>query len=512
MIAGKRAASCVRRWRLMLALAGSSRRAPVKGRTPKSLCSAPPMDGSPREAPSGQPQKPRMRDGAGRRSVRGERGLLGRRSRGPMCRVFFRRRLEMADAGVKSVPTRPYDDQRPGTSGLRKPVSTFQQRHYLENYVQSIFDSGALSRAAPLVIGGDGRYHSGPALQTVAKMAAANDFPVLLVGQGGLLSTPAASCVIRKRAAAGAILLTASHNRGEAGGDFGVKVNLANGGPAPNPIMQAIFAASQRIRSYRTLDQSDLNLERIGLTTLGHTRVEIFDPVADYAALMESLFDFDRLSRLLSGDRFRLRYDAMHAITGPYAQEILVRRLGAPCGSVVNGLPRPDFGGLQPDPNPTHARALLEAMFRSDAPDFGAASDGDGDRHMILGRGVFVTPSDGLAVMAANATAVPAYARGIAGIARSMPTSRAVDHVARALGVPCYVTPTGWKYFVALLDRGLINLCGEESFGAGSSHIREKDGLWAVSPRDRPCHHHRPRVKRRTRCWPASIAPAVLST
>ncbi|MNJ31040.1 Phosphoglucomutase [compost metagenome] len=225
----------------------------------------------------------------------------------------------MADAGVKSVPTRPYDDQRPGTSGLRKPVSTFQQRHYLENYVQSIFDSGALSRAAPLVIGGDGRYHSGPALQTVAKMAAANDFPVLLVGQGGLLSTPAASCVIRKRAAAGATLLTASHNRGGAGGDFGVKVNLANGGPAPNPIMQAIFAASQRIRSYRTLDQSDLNLERIGLTTLGHTRVEIFDPVADYAALMESLFDFDRLSRLLSGDRFRLRYDAMHAITGPYA-------------------------------------------------------------------------------------------------------------------------------------------------------------------------------------------------
>lgn len=418
----------------------------------------------------------------------------------------------MADAGVKSVPTRPFDDQRPGTSGLRKPVSTFQQRHYLENYVQSIFDSGALSRAAPLVIGGDGRYHSGPALQTVAKMAAANDFPVLLVGQGGLLSTPAASCVIRKRAAAGAILLTASHNRGGAGGDFGVKVNLANGGPAPNPIMQAIFAASQRIRSYRTMDQSDLNLERIGLTTLGHTRVEIFDPVADYAALMESLFDFDRLSRLLSGDRFRLRYDAMHAITGPYAQEILVRRLGAPCGSVVNGLPRPDFGGLQPDPNPTHARALLEAMFRSDAPDFGAASDGDGDRHMILGRGVFVTPSDGLAVMAANATAVPAYARGIAGIARSMPTSRAVDHVARALGVPCYVTPTGWKHFVALLDRGLINLCGEESFGAGSSHIREKDGLWAVSPRDRSCHHHRPRVKRRTRCWPASIAPAVLST
>ncbi len=386
----------------------------------------------------------------------------------------------MAGFEIRSVPTTPFADQAPGTSGLRKPVSAFLQANYLENFVQSIFDGAGLSRDAALVVGGDGRYHNRTAIQAVVKMAAANGFRTILVGQGGLLSTPAASCVIRKRAAAGGILLTASHNPGGPFGDFGVKVNVANGGPAPERVTDAIFVASRCIAQYRTLEAEDIDLDRLGPTSLGSATVEVFDPVADYADLMETLFDFGAISRLFSGGRFRMRYDAMHAVTGPYAHELLERRLGAPAGSVVNGQPKPDFGGLHPDPNLVHARALVDAMAGPEAPDFGAASDGDGDRHMILGRGFFVTPSDSLAVLAANATVAPGYAQGIVGIARSLPTSRAADRVAEALGVPCFETPTGWKFFGDLLDARRVTLCGEESFGAGSSHLREKDGLWAV--------------------------------
>ncbi len=384
---------------------------------------------------------------------------------------------------VRTVATTPFQDQKPGTSGLRKRVPVFRQAHYLENFVQSIFDSIAVPRGATLVLGGDGRYYNREAIRIILGMAAANGFGRVLVGKGGLLSTPAASCVIRKYRTFGGIILSASHNPGGPDGDFGIKYNTANGGPAPEKITEAIYAQSKKITRYRILDAADgapeIDLDRLGDARLGDMTVSVIDPVGDYAGLMESLFDFTAIRKLLTGG-FRIKFDAMHAVNGPYAQEILVRRLGAPPDSLMNALPLPDFGGGHPDPNLTYAHELVEVLYGDNAPDFGAASDGDGDRNMILGKHFFVTPSDSLAILAANAHLVPGYAKGLAGIARSMPTSAAVDRVAEALGVACYETPTGWKFFGNLMDAGKVTLCGEESFGTGSSHIREKDGLWAV--------------------------------
>jgi len=376
-------------------------------------------------------------------------------------------------------PTVPFDGQRPGTSGLRKSVKTFEQPRYLENFVQSIFDCLDGLAGATLVLGGDGRYHNRTAIQTILKMAAANGVGRVIVGQGGILSTPAASCVIRKRRTLGGIILSASHNPGGPDGDFGIKFNAANGGPAPEALTEAFYQRSKAIDSYRTIEAPDVNLDNLGETALDGMTVEVIDAVADYAELMESLFDMAAI-RALFASGFRMVFDAMHAVTGPYAVEILERRLGAPAGTVINGVPLEDFGGHHPDPNLAHATELVDRLFGADAPDFGAASDGDGDRNMILGRKIFVSPSDSLAVIAANARHVPAFAAGLKGVARSMPTSLAVDRVAAALGIPCYETPTGWKFFGTLLDAGRINLCGEESFGTGSDHVREKDGLWAV--------------------------------
>jgi phosphoglucomutase len=380
---------------------------------------------------------------------------------------------------IHTVATAPFTDQKPGTSGLRKRVPVFQQAHYLENFVQSIFDSIAAPPGATLVLGGDGRYYNREAIQIILKMAAANGFVRVLVGKDGILSTPAASCVIRKFATYGGIILSASHNPGGPDGDFGIKYNTANGGPAPEKITEAIFSASKRIIQYRIADADDVALDTLGNYKIGDMSVSVIDPVADYAGLMESLFDFAAICALLAGG-FRIKFDAMHAVTGPYAREIFVRRLGAPVDSVMNAVPLQDFGGGHPDPNLTYAHELVEILYGDNAPDFGAASDGDGDRNMILGKHFFVTPSDSLAILAANAHLVPGYKQGLAGIARSMPTSAAADRVAEALGVPCYETPTGWKFFGNLMDAGKVTLCGEESFGTGSDHIREKDGLWAV--------------------------------
>ena len=382
---------------------------------------------------------------------------------------------------VKTVATTPFDDQRPGTSGLRKKVAEFQQPRYLENFLQSIFDSVGDCRGKTLAVGGDGRFHNREAVQTILRMAAANGVGRVLLGRGGLLSTPAMSCVIRKYGTLGGIILSASHNPGGPKADFGVKYNIANGGPAPESVTEAIYAASRKITRYLIADgEADFDIDRSGSAVFAGMKVDVIDPVADYAALMETLFDFDRISKLLSSGRFRMRFDAMHAITGPYAHDIFEKRLGAPAGAVMNGTPLPDFGGGHPDPNPVNAHDLVAIMNGPDAPDFGAASDGDGDRNMILGRNIFVSPSDSLAVLAANARLVPGYAEGLTGVARSMPTSLAVDRVAAGLKLPCFETPTGWKFFGNLLDAGRITLCGEESFGTGSNHVREKDGVWAV--------------------------------
>jgi phosphoglucomutase len=381
---------------------------------------------------------------------------------------------------LRTISTKPFSDQKPGTSGLRKSVPTFQQPHYLENFVQSIFDSLEEKEGQTLVLGGDGRYYNRQAIQTILKMAAANGMARVLVGCDGILSTPAASCIIRENQAIGGIILSASHNPGGPEGDFGVKFNTSNGGPAPEKVTEAIFARSKTIDQYKILEAGDVNLDRIGSFKLGTLDVEVMDSVDSYAKLMQSLFDFDRIREFLSSGSFGMRMDAMHAVTGPYAHNILEERLGAPQGTVMNGIPLEDFGGGHPDPNLVYAHDLVEILFGEDAPDFGAASDGDGDRNMILGRNFFVTPSDSLAVLTANAKWVPGYNQGLAGVARSMPTSQAVDRVAAQLGIDCYETPTGWKFFGNLLDAGKATLCGEESFGTGSNHVREKDGLWAV--------------------------------
>ncbi|HYN59754.1 MAG TPA: alpha-D-glucose phosphate-specific phosphoglucomutase [Rubrivivax sp.] len=381
---------------------------------------------------------------------------------------------------ILTLPTHAIEGQLPGTSGLRKKVTQFQRPGYLENFVQSVFDSLPGIAGSTLVLGGDGRFFNDQAIQTILRMAAANGVAKVLVGRGGILSTPALSDLIRQRGAFGGIVLSASHNPGGPEGDFGIKYNIGNGGPAPEKLTEAIYQRTLAITRYLTLDSADIDLQRLGPTTLGAMQVEITDPVDSYARLMQRLFDFERIRALVARPGFRLRFDAMHAVTGPYAHAILEGQLGAPLGSVMNGTPLPDFGGGHPDPNPTYADQLVALMNAADAPDFGAASDGDGDRNMILGRRFIVTPSDSLAVLAANATLVPGYAAGLKGVARSMPTSGAVDRVADVLGIKCYETPTGWKFFGNLLDAGLITLCGEESAGTGSDHVREKDGLWAV--------------------------------
>ena len=377
------------------------------------------------------------------------------------------------------IATNPIDGQMPGTSGLRKKTRVFMQPGYLENFVQSLFDAIGGLQGKTLVLGGDGRFFNREAAQVVLKMAAANGAARVIVGRGGLLSTPAASGVIRARRADGGIILSASHNPGGEDADFGVKYNIANGGPAPEAVTGAIHARTLAIAEYRIWDGPDMDLDRLGTAPLGAMTVEVIDPVTDYLALMETLFDMEAI-RALFASGFRMRFDAMHAVTGPYAKVILEETLGAPAGTVINATPLPDFGGGHPDPNPAHATALWQLMFSPEAPDFGAAADGDGDRNMIVGRGAYVSPSDSLAVLAANAHLVPGYREGLAGIARSMPTSRAADRVAEWLGIASFETPTGWKFFGNLLDAGMATLCGEESFGTGSDHLREKDGLWAV--------------------------------
>ena len=381
---------------------------------------------------------------------------------------------------VQTVVTKPFRDQKPGTSGLRKKVPIFKQPHYLENFIQSIFDSLEGFSGHTFVLGGDGRYYNRQAIQIILKMAAANGVGRMLVGQGGILSTPAVSCIIRKNKAFGGIVLSASHNPGGPEEDFGVKYNISNGGPAPEKVTSAIYERSKVIDSYKIITAKNINLDQLGSQKFGEMTVEVIDSVADYAELMESLFDFGKLSELLRSSKFRMCMDSLHAVTGPYAKDIFEQRLGAPAGTVKNGMPLEDFGGGHPDPNLVYAHDLVEIMFGDHAPDFGAASDGDGDRNMILGKNFFVTPSDSLAILAANAKLVPGYSSGLAGIARSMPTSAAADRVAEKMGLDCYETPTGWKFFGNLLDAQKATLCGEESFGTGSNHVREKDGLWAV--------------------------------
>ncbi len=380
---------------------------------------------------------------------------------------------------ILTIATQPIDGQKPGTSGLRKKTRVFMQSHFVENFVQATLDAIGGAAGKTFVLGGDGRYFSPQVAQVILRMCAANGAAKVIVGQDALLSTPAASHLIRLNKTDGGFIMSASHNPGGLDEDFGLKFNTANGGPAPESLTDAIHDATTRITEYRILEAHDVDLAAIGETRLGDMVVEVVDPVIDYANLMETLFDFPKLRDMFAAG-FRMRFDAMCAITGPYATEILERRLGAPEGTVVNGTPLPDFGGMHPDPNPTWAKDLMDVMFGPDAPDFGAASDGDGDRNMVVGKNTYVSPSDSLAVLAANAHLAPGYRGGIAGVARSMPTSAAADRVAEALGVEAFETPTGWKFFGNLLDAGRVTLCGEESFGTGSDHVREKDGLWAV--------------------------------
>lgn len=381
---------------------------------------------------------------------------------------------------IETISTHPFQDQKPGTSGLRKKVKHFKRPNYLENFVQSIFNSMDEVEGSRLAVGGDGRYFNREAIHIILKMAAANGVSELIIGKSGILSTPAASHVIRKYKLDGGIVLSASHNPGGPEDDFGIKFNIANGGPAPESFTDSIYENTLNISEYHIAEIDQPDIDHVGHYQIGNMRVEILDSIADYTELMTELFDFDQIHQLFNSDTFSMRFDAMHAVTGPYASHILEEVLGAEPGSVMNAEPLPDFGGGHPDPNLTYAKDLVDILFDSKGPSFGAASDGDGDRNMILGRKFFVTPSDSLAILAANAHLVPGYKQGISGIARSMPTSQAPDRVAEQLGIECYETPTGWKFFGNLLDARKVTLCGEESFGTGSDHIREKDGLWAV--------------------------------
>ena len=380
---------------------------------------------------------------------------------------------------MQNVRTTPIDGQKPGTSGLRKKTAVFRRPRFLENYVQAIFDGIGGIEGKDLVIGGDGRFFNDSAIQIILRMAAANGAAKCIVGQSGILSTPAASHLIRLRKASGGLILSASHNPGGPDADFGLKYNGPNGGPASEAVTDKIFERTKTLDFYKTTAAGEIDLAAIGHQTLEGMTVEIVDPVADYADLMQTIVDFDKIRALFAGG-FTMCFDAMHAVTGPYAHAILEEMLGAPKGTVINGIPSPDFGKGHPDPNPIWAKTLMDTMYAADAPDFGAASDGDGDRNMIVGRGAYVTPSDSLALLTAQAHLAPAYRGGLAGVARSMPTSRAVDRVAASLGIDCFETPTGWKFFGNLLDAGKVTLCGEESAGTGSDHVREKDGLWAV--------------------------------
>ncbi|MDB5960010.1 MAG: alpha-D-glucose phosphate-specific phosphoglucomutase, partial [Massilia sp.] len=379
---------------------------------------------------------------------------------------------------IHTVATTPFAGQRPGTSGLRKKVAEFLQPGYLENFVEAVFNTLGDCHGKTLVVGGDGRYFNRTAVGVILRMAAAHGFGKVLVGQHGILSTPAVSCVIRKHGAFGGLILSASHNPGGPDGDFGIKYNGENGGPAPEKFTEAVYIATESLAVYRIVDAPAPDVDSIGVFDFEGMQIEVIDSVADYAALMGELFDFAAIRRLFASG-FSMRYDGMHAVGGPYAHAIFEGLLGAPAGTVINGTPLEDFGGHHPDPNPANAAELIDIMFAADAPDFGAASDGDADRNMIVGRGLAVTPSDSLAIIAANAGVAPGYQDGIKGIARSMPTSTAADRVAKALGIPSFETPTGWKYFGNLLDAGMATLCGEESYGTGSNHIREKDGIWA---------------------------------
>ncbi len=387
---------------------------------------------------------------------------------------------------ILTIKTNPFSDQKPGTSGLRKKVKVFEQAHYLENFVQSIFDTLENNHDQPtlqgqtLVVGGDGRYYNKQAIQIILKMAAANGFSRVLVGQHGILSTPAASHIIRKYSALGGLVLSASHNPGGPDADFGIKYNIANGGPAPENFTDAFYQRSVEIEQYKIIGHPGTDLDKIGTSNLADMTVQIIDSVEDYAELMQELFDFNAMCSSIAEGSLSFRFDAMNAVTGPYAKKILIDQLGAPADSVMRATPLEDFGGCHPDPNLVHAHDLAEMMMQDDAPTLGAASDGDGDRNMIVGKNAYVNPSDSLAILAANAHLISGYQQGLSGVARSMPTSRAVDRVAKALGIECYETPTGWKFFGNLLDAGKITLCGEESFGSGSDHVREKDGLWAV--------------------------------
>ena len=387
---------------------------------------------------------------------------------------------------ILTIKTNPFSDQKPGTSGLRKKVKVFEQAHYLENFVQSIFDTLENNHDQPtlqgqtLVVGGDGRYYNKQAIQIILKMAAANGFSRVLVGQHGILSTPAASHIIRKYSALGGLILSASHNPGGPDADFGIKYNIANGGPAPENFTDAFYQRSVEIEQYKIIGHPGTDLDKIGTSNLADMTVQIIDSVEDYAELMQELFDFNAMRSSIADGSLSFRFDAMNAVTGPYAKKILINQLGAPADSMMRATPLEDFGECHPDPNLVHAHDLAEMMMRDDAPTLGAASDGDGDRNMIVGKNAYVNPSDSLAILAANAHLISGYQQGLSGVARSMPTSRAVDRVAKALGIECYETPTGWKFFGNLLDAGKITLCGEESFGSGSDHVREKDGLWAV--------------------------------